>query len=438
MVTKINSLNFDEVVSKKFRKVNIRLTLKNKITDPEKKLIYGDTFEYTLDYIVDCCSKYGKDGAAEWALILHENDISTVTGEPEQAHVHIVMRYLTNSSFSFEQLKKMFPFGFIEETRSWEASVQYLLHLNDPTKTPHDVSEIKCNFEAEQLERYLRYVKIDSKKEIQQRYEQLQLEIIENEITEAEWGLRIFEEPKKWLPIQDKYGTKIKQFFAIQRQNAIELFKQSEIDVMFIEGRSGYGKTELAIALASALGKTYFCSSSENDPLDGYGGQDVLILDDARSYHFKFTNLLKLLDNYNRTSTKSRHHNKFFSGSMIIITSETPLEKWYRSDDDEERIGNVALEQLYRRITTEVVCCEKEYKVYTHNRNGRGKLLGVFVNPMGYRKQKDKEKELDTSIVEKAINVLADKHNVNLDQIEHPAPYDRSPSPYDGSSGLPF
>ena len=312
---KNNEKSFDAVETRKMRSVNLRLPMKSKVVDPEKKILYGDWYEYDFEYILDCVSKYGKDGCAEWALILHENDVSTITGEPEQPHVHIVMRYLTNSSFDFYQLKKYFPFGFIEETRSWEASVQYLLHLNDISKSKHEISELRTNISPERLEIYLRYVKIDRKKEIEERYNQLRLEIINNELTEAEWGLRVFQEPKKWLPVLDKFGTKIKQLFAMQRQNAIELFKQSEIEVIFIQGRAGYGKTELAKALAISEDKTYFCSSASNDPLDGYGGQEVLILDDARSHHFKFTNLLKLLDNYNRTSTRSRHHNKFFSGS---------------------------------------------------------------------------------------------------------------------------
>jgi len=434
---KNNEKSFDAVETRKMRSVNLRLPMKSKVVDPEKKILYGDWYEYDFEYILDCVSKYGKDGCAEWALILHENDVSTITGEPEQPHVHIVMRYLTNSSFDFYQLKKYFPFGFIEETRSWEASVQYLLHLNDISKSKHEISELRTNISPERLEIYLRYVKIDRKKEIEERYNQLRLEIINNELTEAEWGLRVFQEPKKWLPVLDKFGTKIKQLFAMQRQNAIELFKQSEIEVIFIQGRAGYGKTELAKALAISEDKTYFCSSASNDPLDGYGGQEVLILDDARSHHFKFTNLLKLLDNYNRTSTRSRHHNKFFSGSTIIITSETPLSRWYRTDDDEEQIGNVAIEQLYRRITTEIVCYEKDYQVYKHSRYGRGKLLGTFVNPVGYRNNEHKEKELDTNRMVKAVESLANKYNVDLSKLDTANPPHVEPPKYTDDN-LPF
>ena len=434
---KNNEKSFDAVETRKMRSVNLRLPMKSKVVDPEKKILYGNWYEYDFEYILDCVSKYGKDGCAEWALILHENDISTITGEPEQPHVHIVMRYLTNSSFDFYQLKKYFPFGFIEETRSWEASVQYLLHLNDISKSKHEISELRTNISPERLEIYLRYVKIDRKKEIEERYNQLRLEIINNELTEAEWGLRVFQEPKKWLPVLDKFGTKIKQLFAMQRQNAIELFKQSEIEVIFIQGRAGYGKTELAKALAISEDKTYFCSSASNDPLDGYGGQEVLILDDARSHHFKFTNLLKLLDNYNRTSTRSRHHNKFFSGSTIIITSETPLSRWYRTDDDEEQIGNVAIEQLYRRITTEIVCYEKDYQVYKHSRYGRGKLLGTFVNPVGYRNNEHKEKELDTNRMVKAVESLANKYNVDLSKLDTANPPHVEPPKYTDDN-LPF
>ena len=103
---KKNEKSFDAVKTRKMRSVNIRLPEKCKVVDPEKKILYGEWYEYDFEYVVDCLSKYGKDGCAEWAVIRHENDISTVTLEPEQPHIHIVMRYLSNSSFDFYQLKK--------------------------------------------------------------------------------------------------------------------------------------------------------------------------------------------------------------------------------------------------------------------------------------------------------------------------------------------
>ena len=40
--------------------------------------------------------------------------------------------------------------------------------------------------------------------------------------------------------------------------------------------------------------------------------EDVLILDDLRDSDFKFTDLLKILDNHTKSTVKSRYHNKAF------------------------------------------------------------------------------------------------------------------------------
>ena len=78
--------------------------------------------------------------------------------------------------------------------------------------------------------------------------------------------------------------------------------------------------------------------------MQDYKGEDVLILDDLRDSDFKFTDLLKILDNHTKSTVKSRYHNKAFIGDTIVITSYKPLQDWYFDVPSESK------HQLYRRI----------------------------------------------------------------------------------------
>lgn len=122
-----------------------------------------------------------------------------------------------------------------------------------------------------------------------------------------------------------------------QLVNACDHFRQNRqtemaagkapLTVIFIYGPEGSGKSSFAKHYCQKQGKSYCLSSSSNDPLQDYRSQDVLILDDCRDSVFTYTDLLKLLDHTNRSTTKSRYSNKSFIGDTIIITSYVPLKR---------------------------------------------------------------------------------------------------------------
>jgi len=79
--------------------------------------------------------------------------------------------------------------------------------------------------------------------------------------------------------------------------------------------------------------------------LQDYKGEDILLLDDLRDTTFDYTDLLKILDNHTKSTSRSRYHNKAFVGDTIIITSTQPLENWYFDDTVECK------QQLKRRLS---------------------------------------------------------------------------------------
>ena len=82
------------------------------------------------------------------------------------------------------------------------------------------------------------------------------------------------------------------------------------MNVLYLYGGSGCGKSTYAKMLAESHGYTPFISSGSNDPFDGYKGQECVILDDLRGSVFPlFLTCLKYLITIQIPSVKARYKN---------------------------------------------------------------------------------------------------------------------------------
>ena len=176
-----------------------------------------------------------------------------------------------------------------------------------------------------------------------------------------------------------------------------------DIQVMFITGKAGSGKTYYAKKFLKKLNYDFAISSASNDPFQDYQGQDGFILDDVRDTVFEFQDLLKMLDNNTASSFKSRFNNKVFNGKMIIITSSIPLQYWYKSLSSSmptwykevRTSGKEDFKQLTRRISCYVVVTEDTVTVYNElDEDGKpcGKSV-VYENEVKKLKNKRKEEQ---------------------------------------------
>ena len=130
-----------------------------------------------------------------------------------------------------------------------------------------------------------------------------------------------------------------------------QLIKERNLEVIYISGGSGSGKTVAAKYFADKLKFDYFISGSGEDILDGYGKEECIILDDFRGSTFRFSELLKFLDNNTNSTIKSRYNNKDISNCrLIIITSVEKPQKLYSVLTEKEESNSEPAEQLYRRL----------------------------------------------------------------------------------------
>jgi len=171
------------------------------------------------------------------------------------------------------------------------------------------------------------------------------------------------------LPIDErtKAFAKLTKLWTIECQHMI-LNTERKLQVIFICGKGGVGKTYYAKKLLTSMGLDFCISSSSNDPFQDYMGQKAIILDDLRDKAFmngngtdNFEDLLKILDNNTNSSVKSRFNNKVFNGEVIVITSAVPLRYWFPS----HKGGSDDLQQLYRRISLYVHLTDTLVNVYS-------------------------------------------------------------------------
>lgn len=315
----------------------------------------------------------------QWAYILHDKDDT-------RPHYHIAVHF-GGASVDTKQVAEWFKLGYTDndgvkhtgeqfvervKCKRWSGIVTYLIHgqSSQQHKFQYPSSEVHANFNVETV---LANEKILGNFE-QFSYAQ-QLQYVNS------------------LPLAEKATafSKLRKLWELQCQ-LLTLNTDRQIQVVFITGKGGAGKTYYAKKLLTSQGYDFCISSSSNDVFQDYMGQKAIILDDMRDTAFDFEDLLKMLDNNTPSSVKSRFTNKVFNGEMIVITSSVPLVYWYKQLQFDK---NETLQQLYRRISCYVVVTETEITVYDEGLNNYGRPQGlgqVFKNELADLKKENKPK----------------------------------------------
>lgn len=316
----------------------------------------------------------------KWAYIIHDKDDT-------RPHYHIALHF-GGASVDTKQVAEWFKLGytdkdgvkhtgeqFVERVKSkrWSGIVTYLVHgqSSQQNKYQYSPSEVHANFNIE-IELANEKILGDFEK---YSYAQ-QLQYVNS------------------LPVGEKTQaySKLRKLWEMHCQ-VLALKTDRQIQVVFVTGKGGSGKTYYAKKLLNSLNYDFCISSSSNDPFQDYMGQRAIILDDLRDSSFMFEDLLKILDNNTSSSVRSRFSNKVFNGEMIIITSAVPIVYWYKGISFCKSMEDLI--QLYRRISCYVVVTDKDITVYEGglNESGRPNGLGnVYKNELVNMKKENKPK----------------------------------------------
>lgn len=343
----------------------------------------------------------------KWAYIIHDKDDT-------RPHYHIALHF-GGASVDTKQVAEWFQLGYTDKDgvshtgeqfvervkcKRWSGIVTYLVHgqASQQNKYQYSPSEVHANFNIETE--------------------------LANEQILGDFEHYSYAQMLKYidmLPTSEKPAmySKLKKLWDLRCQ-ILTLNPDRQIQVVFVTGKGGTGKTYYAKKLLNSLNYDFCISSSSNDPFQDYMGQKAIILDDLRDSSFEFEDLLKILDNNTSSSVRSRFANKVFNGEMIVITSSVPLLYWYNS----LRVSGLeALGQLYRRISCYVVVTDKEITVFDDGIDDHGKPKGcgqVYKNELADMKMVNKPKFDYKAVFDKICEVPAEIEEVfkSMDQIK--------------------
>lgn len=295
--------------------------------------------------IINALNKEDENGfnhLINYAYILHDKDFKK-DGTKREPHWHILIKM--DNAYTFKYIAKRF--GIEEQyvnkiNTRFSNALNYLTHNTEQAKKDkkyqYDDEEVKSNYKW-QNERQ-KAIDVDNNKN--RKFEIVEL-IANGTIREFNY----------YNYVSDKEYIKYKKDMDLAFKYRKDKIKGEErnMECIFLTGTSGSGKTTYAKMYAKQLGYSYYVSSGSNDVLDGYEGQDCIILDDLRPSCLGLSDLLKLLDNHTASTVKSRYSNKVLECKLIIITTILDLDNFFKNvfSEDKEPIL-----QLKRRCTTKI------------------------------------------------------------------------------------
>ena len=302
----------------------------------------------------------------DYAYIWHDKDTDKM-GSVKTKHIHIAIRL--KNSYDSKYIADWFgvPEQYVNRVKGkWQDMLKYLTHKNAPEEYQYDESEVISNFNW-----------------IVERDKKTDKEVL-NEIINRIDNFEIKEyELTKEIPIDvfSKNRRMIENAIYFSKMRWLDMNKDRHINIIFITGLTGTGKTRFAKYWCNSQNKSYCISSNSNDPMQDYRGEDVLILDDLRDDAFKFADLLKILDKHTTSTIKSRYNNKLFYGDTIIITSHKDITYWYNEDmPGQHKVGLTAKKQLFRRCSTRLVFTDDKVTEYRWNKDFEEYQLNSVIN----------------------------------------------------------
>ena len=343
----------------------------------------------------------------KWVYILHDHDVDE-NGDPKQPHIHAIILLAQSLKIStVANILGVKP-NYIQfighgnkndnngNSKRRRADVGrallYLTHRNAPHKYQYSDEDVvaKPGFDWKALR-----AKSEQAQAEQRSLSQVYKDIESGKIREY----NLFGHISMNTYIANK--SDIENAFAYRR-GILRLSADRNIDVIYICGEAGSGKTTYAKQFCEKRGYSYCLSGSSRDPLQDYRGQDALILDDLRPDVFPLADLLKLLDNHSASSASARYHDRWLEVKLIIVTTILPIDKFFGYIGDKSE----PITQLKRRCRTMIELSRALIEIYQYDdENGEYVRVACAPNPIAKLYKDSSSTDRDNGILR---DILAD------------------------------
>ena len=292
---------------------------------------------------------------SKYFYALHDKDLDK-DGKLKKLHYHIYLKFKdsvdTDTIISGTNIKP----NMVEKIRGrWGDCILYITHTNRPDKHQYGVDIVKSNFNFK--EEHEKQVKNIGNKRTRTRT-QIEELIYTGEITRN----NLFQSVN--IHEYVKYDKDIEKAFIFKDENAFDYNRP--LEVIFIAGLAGAGKTTLAKYLAHTRGQEYVIKKGTKDPYDGLHNEQCLIFDDIKPDTLTLSKFIDLTDNDTTATFGSRYRDKKVMIETIIFTSSLDIITFFNSM---QGLTNQDPQQFFRRVDNYIVihndvahCYEYDYE----------------------------------------------------------------------------
>jgi len=313
------------------------------------------------------------DRTKDIVYIKHDKD-KDENGDLKKEHFHLLLNF-SRGPITFRTVKEKIlnvdDDRYVQIlSKSWQKNLQYLIHKNNDNKYKYPLDDIviERGDKNKIINLIINDTPINKKKYLDDLKELVMNRELTNELEIENWTIENFGSSNLYLENFQKITTYLK---AIYESDKFIDSNKNLLGVAYIQGVSGVGKSTLAKNMCNNFiektGSTgiFEGGAGSSDVLDGYSGQNALILNDVRSeimLNLGSTNILNLLDWHSGTIIHSRYKNINTSSiRFIVFTSTESLESIFNTFDGEEQ------KQFFRRIKTKIIMDEEKINVYEYN-----------------------------------------------------------------------
>lgn len=308
--------------------------------------------------------------------IIHDKDKRTVWNQEEmknvienkEPHIHVLMKFKKGASLNKLAIAIGVEPQYLEKLKSgrygYDNALSYLGHYKSDDKFQYSPEEVVTllgedykSVYSRRIDTWLKGKATKIAKETSLSIDWLISEILTGNITKNNILLT-----DEYYIIYGQYKRRINEALdTANEKKALKTIlaldnKEFKKTIIFIEGKSGIGKTVFAKNTIKIIKKLSFfyskkmwesCITASTNAFDEYSSQEILLLDDIRGNSFSVSDWLKLLDPYSISPISARYHNKQAVAKLIIITSPHSPKNFFENVKDSTYED---FDQFYRRL----------------------------------------------------------------------------------------